>query len=181
MIGTIKLYSKYKMCWSDAVEQTEENKKHVFRNTKLRPRHRLLQGRPGWMGSLLVLYWISTGSVPACLAANSSSFWTWTLCCCSLLCFEQFQLQRTELWWLKARNKETVQWFLSHFLIIIISFSTVRCKHTKYGVLLCVVLLTVQTQQSAVVKIFHETFELVTKWTPRLQQTKTPELTFVSQ
>lgn len=29
MIGTIKLYSKYKMCWSDAVEQTEE-KKNMF-------------------------------------------------------------------------------------------------------------------------------------------------------
>lgn len=58
MIGTIKLYSKYKMCWSDAVEQTEEKKKHVFRNTKL------LQGRPGWKGSVLVLFWFCTGSVP---------------------------------------------------------------------------------------------------------------------
>lgn len=177
MIGTIKLYSKYKMCWSDAVEQTEEKKKHVFRNTKL------LQGRPGWKGSVLVLFWFCTGSVPVCLAANSWSFWTWTLCCCSLLCFERFQRQRTELWWLKTRNKQTVEFFFLIFwlLLSVVVFSTVRCKRTKYGVLLCVVLLTVQTQQSAVVKIFHETFELVTKRTPRLQQTQTPELTtFVS-
>lgn len=152
-------------------------KKHVFRNTKL------LQGRPGWKGSVLVLFWFCTGSVPVCLAANSWSFWTWTLCCCSLLCFERFQQQRTELWWLKTRNKQTVELFFLIFwlLLLLVVFSTVRCKRTKYGVLLCVVLLTVQTQQSAVVKIFHETFELVTKRTPRLQQTQTPELTtFVS-
>lgn len=172
MIGTIKLYSKYKMCWSDAVEQTEE-KKNMFSEIQSCCRD-VLVGRGQ--------FWICTGSVPVCLAANSWSFWTWTLCCCSLLCFERFQQQRTELWWLKTRNKQTVElFFLIFWLLLLLVFSTVRCKRTKYGVLLCVVLLTVQAQQSAVVKIFHETFELVTKRTPRLQQTQTPELTtFVS-
>lgn len=178
MIGTIKLYSKYKMCWSDAVEQTEE-KKTCFQKYKAAAGTSWLEGVSS--GSVLVLYWFCTGSVPVCLAANSWSFWTWTLCCCSLLCFERFQQQRTELWWLKTRNKQTVQlFFLIFWLLLLLVFSTVRCKRTKYGVLLCVVLLTVQAQQSAVVKIFHETFELVTKRTPRLQQTQTPELTFVS-
>lgn len=39
---------------------------------------------------------------------------------------------------------------------------------TKYGVLLGVVFLTVQTQQSAVVKVLHQALELVTERTPPL-------------
>lgn len=47
-------------------------------------------------------------------------------------------------------------------------FSTVRYKHTKDSILLWVILLTVQTEQSAVVEILDEAFELVTEQTPRL-------------
>lgn len=41
---------------------------------------------------------------------------------------------------------------------------------TEDGVLLAVVLLTVQAQQSAVVKVFYDSFELVTERTPPLQR-----------
>lgn len=44
---------------------------------------------------------------------------------------------------------------------------------TKDGVFLRVVLLTVQSQQRAIVEVFYESFELVTERTPRLKtQTK---------
>lgn len=62
MIGTIKLYSKYKMCWSDAVEQTEE-KKNMFSEIQSCCRDVLVGRGQFWFcsGSVLVLYWISTG------------------------------------------------------------------------------------------------------------------------
>lgn len=44
---------------------------------------------------------------------------------------------------------------------------------TKDGVFLCVVLLTVQSQQRAIVEVLYESFELVTERTPHLKtQTK---------
>lgn len=54
MIGTIKLYSKYKMCWSDAVEQTEE-KKNMFSEIQSCCRD-VLVGRGQ--------FWFCSGSVP---------------------------------------------------------------------------------------------------------------------
>lgn len=62
MIGTIKLYSKYKMCWSDAVEQTEE-KKNMFSEIQSCCRDVLVGRGQFWFcsGSVLVLYRISTG------------------------------------------------------------------------------------------------------------------------
>lgn len=47
------------------------------------------------------------------------------------------------------------------------------CWHTKYRILLGVIFLAVQTQQSAVVEILDETFKLVTERTPDLQHRDT--------
>lgn len=115
--------------------------------------------------------WVGSGRVQV---EASSLIWTRTRCCCSLLCCGRFQQQRTELWWLKTGKKIEITFYMSHFFINNNNvFSTVRCKRTKYSILLCVILLTVQTEQSAVVEILDEAFELVTELTPRLHTQST--------
>lgn len=150
MIGTIKLYSKYKMCSN---VQTKHDPSGESDSSSLF----FLEGRPGdgWMGSLLDHF-----------KANSWDIWTWTQHCCSLLCFGQFQWRRTEPWWLKTGKNESC-FCLTFFKYIF--FSAWDAKHTKYSIRLCVIFLTVQTEQSAVVEIFDEAFKVSTKRTPHLQ------------
>lgn len=57
--------------------------------------------------SLTAHQWFSAGRRSSLqLKANSWKVWTWTRRRCSLLCFERFQRQRTEPWWLQGRRQE---------------------------------------------------------------------------
>lgn len=51
-----------------------------------------------------------------------------------------------------------------------------RSTRTKYWIILCVIPLTVETEQSAVVEVFHHPFKLVAEGTPRLGRKTTETL-----
>lgn len=90
MIGTINFTVNTK-----CVEVSKQKKCWMF-SLNMSPRD-----------SLTAHQWFSAGRRSSLQRkANSWKVWTWTRRRWSLLCFERFQWQKTEPWWLKGRRKE---------------------------------------------------------------------------